>query len=79
VATALFVLLPVPGYHYPVALLPVALAAWTRSRGSAASSGVNLRLAAAFVVADLSIALPVVQWLAVGLVLTAVRASRPRP
>jgi hypothetical protein len=71
------VVLPVTWYHYPVALLPVALAACTRSRGAAASRSVVVCLAAAVVVADAAIIAPVAEWLAVALMLVAVRRARP--
>src|ERR1035437_9269779 len=75
---ASLIVLPVTWYHYPVALVPVALAAWTRSRGTARARSVTLALAAAIVVADVAIALPVALWLAVVLLLVAVRRSRPQ-
>jgi hypothetical protein len=74
---ASLIVLPVTWYHYPVALIPVALAAWTRSRGAVRARAVSLALAAAIVVADIAIALPVALWLAVLLLFAAVRWSRP--
>ncbi|MGA2512451.1 MAG: glycosyltransferase family 87 protein [Candidatus Limnocylindrales bacterium] len=76
---ASLVVLPVTWYHYSVALIPVALAAWTRSRGTPRAHTVTLTLAAAFVVADAAIALPVALWLAVAALFVAVRWSRPQP
>jgi hypothetical protein len=62
-----------------VALIPVALAAWTRSRGSSAGRRVTWALLGAYLVADVAIVLPVGLWLAVALLLVAVRWSRPQP
>lgn len=76
---ASLIVLPVTWYHYPVALLPVALAAWTRSRGMGRSRRVVAWLAASYVVADASIVLPVGLWLAVALLFVAVRLSSPEP
>jgi hypothetical protein len=59
-----------------VALIPVALVAWTRSRGAARARSVSVALAGAVVVADVAIVLPVALWLAVLLLLVAVRRSR---
>jgi len=72
---ASLMVLPLTWYHYQVALLPVALAAWTRSRGSIHSKGVNNWLLAALVVADAAMLLPVAVWIAAALVLIAVRLS----
>ena len=74
---ASLIVLPVTWYHYPVALIPVALAAWSRSRGAPRAHSVTLALVAAVVVADVAIALPVTLWLAVLLLFVAVRRSRP--
>jgi len=76
---ASLIVLPVTWYHYPVALIPVALAAWTRTRGAVRARAVSLTLAAAIVVADVAIALPVALWLAVLLLFVAVRWSCPGP
>ncbi len=75
---ASLIVLPVTWYHYPVALIPVALAAWTRSRGTARARSVSVALAAAVVVADVAVALPVALWLGVVLLFVAVRRSRPQ-
>ena len=75
---ASLIVLPVTWYHYPVALIPVALVAWTRSRGAARARSVSVALAAVVVVADVSVALPVAIWLAVVLLFVAVRRSRPQ-
>jgi hypothetical protein len=74
---ASLIVLPVTWYHYPVVLIPVALVAWTRSRGMARARSVSVALAGAVVVADVAIVLPVALWLAVLLLLVAVRRSRP--
>lgn len=75
---ASLVVLPVTWYHYPVALMPVALAAWTRSRGTHLGRRVTALLVAAYLVADVAIVLPVTLWLAVVLLFAAVRWSRAR-
>jgi hypothetical protein len=72
---ASLVVLPVTWFHYPVALLPVALAAASRARDDRFHLTRAL-LAAALVVAALAILAPVVVWAAAVLVLVAVRASR---
>lgn len=74
---ASLVVLPVTWYHYPVALIPAALAAWTRSRGTLRARRVTGSIVAAYLVADAAIALPVATWLAVALLLVAVRWSSP--
>lgn len=76
---ASLVVLPVTWFHYPVALIPVALAAWTRSRGAPRGRRVTWALLAAYVVGDAAIVLPVALWLAVALLFVAVRWSRPEP
>ena len=73
---ASLVVLPVTWYHYPVALMPVALAAWTRSRGAGAGRRITIWLLAAVLVADAAILLPVALWLAIGCLFVAVRLSR---
>ena len=72
---ASLVILPVTWFHYPVALVPVALAAASRARG-AAWRRTTLLLGAAIVTAALAIVAPVLVWLAAALVLAAARASR---
>ncbi len=76
-ATLSLVTLPVTWYHYPVALLPFAIAAWLRVRGTPRSGFVLRWCAVAGVVAALSIVLPVALWLGVAAVLVAVHASVP--
>ena len=73
---ASLVILPVTWFHYPVALVPVALAAASRARG-AAWRRTALLLALAIVTAALAIVAPVAVWVPAGLVLAAARASRP--
>jgi hypothetical protein len=77
-ATASLVVLPVTWYHYPTALLPFAAAAVFRSLGSAVTGRVVGLVVAAAAAAALSILAVVTVWLAVGLVLVAVRLSAPR-
>jgi hypothetical protein len=72
---ASLVILPVTWYHYPVALIPVALAAWTRSRGTTQGHRVTCAIALAYMVADAAVALPVVLWLSVPPLIAAVRWS----
>jgi hypothetical protein len=60
-----------------VALVPVALAAWTRSRGTPRGRRVTWALMAALFVSDVAIVLPVALWLAVAVLFAAVRWSRP--
>ena len=74
-AIASLVLLPVTWYHYPTALIPFAVAAVVRARGSAAAQRTGALIAAAAVVATLSIAWIPGMWLAVGLGLAGVIAS----
>jgi len=72
---ASLIVLPVTWYHYSVALIPVAVAAWTRSRGLPRGRRVTMALVAACVVADAAIVMPVALWLAVAALLIAVRWS----
>lgn len=74
--TASFVVLPVTWYHYPTALIPIAVAAWARSRGAPTGRSVTAALVAAYFVADAAIVFPVALWIAVALVGAAVRWSR---
>ena len=73
---ASLVILPVTWYHYPVAVIPFGLAAYGRA-GESHANRVVLLLGLAVGIAAVSIALPVTVWLAVGLVLAAIRASAP--
>jgi hypothetical protein len=74
---ASLIVLPVTWYHYPVALMPIALAAWMRSRGSPNGRRVTATLLGAYVVADAAILAPVVLWAAVALLFVGIRSSRP--
>ena len=74
-ATASLVILPVTWYHYPSALLPFALAALLRARGTEAARMTAVLLVAAGVVAALAIAWLPLLWVAIGLVLGAVHVS----
>ena len=87
-AVASLVVSPITWFHYPVAILPFAAAAWALAssaagaRGSRAGAGavtgagsVAGLLVAAIVVAGASIAAPVAVWIAVGLVLVALAIS----
>jgi hypothetical protein len=69
------VLLPVTWYHYPTALIPFAIAAIVRARRSSAAPRTTALIAAAAVVATLSIAWVPGLWLAVALGLAGVAAS----
>jgi uncharacterized membrane protein YhaH (DUF805 family) len=74
-AVASLVILPVTWFHYPVALVPVAIATASRARGHVFPRTAAL-LVAAIVVAALAIIAPVLVWVSVALVLVAVRASQ---
>jgi Glycosyltransferase family 87 len=70
------VALPVTWFHYPVALLPVAIAAAARA-DHAARPATLVALFVALIAAGVAILTPVAVWVAVALVLCAVYASRP--
>jgi hypothetical protein len=70
-AAVSLVVLPITWFHYPVAMLPFAAAAWLGARESARAGRTAALLIAALVVAALSISEPVAVWLAVALVLAA--------
>jgi len=74
---ASLVVLPVTWFHYPVALLPVAIAAAARAEQAARPATVAA-LVAAVVAAGLAIVAPVVVWIAAAFVMLAVHVSRPR-
>jgi hypothetical protein len=76
-AAASLITLPVTWFHYPAALMPFALAAVLRSRGAPSAERVSLVIAAALVVSIVAIAALPLLWLAVALVIAAVRASAP--
>ena len=73
---ASLVTLPVTWYHYPAALLPVAMAAILRAREARVRPTVAL-VAAALVVGTVSVVWLPSMWVAVALLLVAVRTSRP--
>jgi hypothetical protein len=74
-AAASLVILPVTWFHYPAALIPFALAALLRARGTAVAPRVIALVAAALVVSIIAIgALPLI-WVSVGMVIAAVRVS----
>jgi hypothetical protein len=68
--------LPVTWYHYPSALIPIAIAAWLRA-DQASLGRVRLSIVAAMVVGAVAIAALPLLWVAIGLVILAVRLSRP--
>jgi hypothetical protein len=76
-AAASLVVLPVTWYHYPAALIPFAIVAFLRSgaRGPVVAQRVRLTVAASAVVAAVAIAWLPLMYLAIGLVLAAVRMS----
>jgi glycosyl transferase family 87 len=76
-AAASLATLPVTWFHYPSALIPFGLAALLRSTGTPAARAVRGWIAGALATAALAIAILPVLWLAIGLVLVAVRLSRP--
>ena len=78
-AIASLVVLPVTWYHYPTALIPFAIAAVVRARGTPAAGRTTALIAAAAVVATLSIAWVPAVWLAVGLGLAGVTVSAASP
>ncbi len=75
---ASLVILPVTWYHYPTALIPFAVAAIVRARGTPAAPRTSALVAATAVVGTLSIAWVPALWLAVGLGLAGVAGSRDR-
>jgi Glycosyltransferase family 87 len=77
--TASLVVLPVTWFHYPTALIPFAVAALVRRDAAQRPGGVSVLVAGALAAAGIAIVAPVSVWLAVALVLAALRASRPRP
>jgi hypothetical protein len=74
-AAASLVILPVTWYHYPSALIPLALAAVLRSHGTSAARTAQGLVAAAAVVAAVGIAWLPLLYVSIGLVLAAVRVS----
>jgi hypothetical protein len=78
-AAASLATLPVTWFHYPSAMIPFGLAALLRSHDGPAASRVRRLIAAALIVAAVAIAFLPLIWVAIGLVLLAVRLSPPRP
>jgi hypothetical protein len=74
-AAASLVTLPVTWFHYPAALIPFAVVAILRSRGTPAADRVSLLVGGALVVSIAAIAALPLLWLGVVLVIAAVRAS----
>jgi len=74
-ATASLVILPVTWFHYPAALIPFAIAAWARARGTAAQAATGRLIGVAVVTSVVAILLPVTLWFAVAAVLASVRRS----
>ena len=74
---ASLVVLPVTWYHYPTALIPFAIAAVLRASPGGQASRVLRTTAIAAVVAAVAIAWLPLLYIAIGLVLAAVRMSRP--
>ncbi|MBF6605802.1 MAG: DUF2029 domain-containing protein [Chloroflexi bacterium] len=73
IATAAsLVLLPITWFHYPVAIVPFAAAAWVAARGTPSARPIGLVLIAALVGAGGTILAPVALWIAVALVLAGV-------
>ena len=68
--------LPVTWYHYPSAMIPVAIAAWLRADQRSVGR-VRWTIVAAMVVAAVAIAALALLWVAVGLVILAARWSLP--
>lgn len=73
-AVASLVTLPVTWYHYPSALIPFAIAAMLRSRGTPRARTTTLLTGGAAVVAVASIAWLPLLWVGVGLLLLATRS-----
>jgi hypothetical protein len=72
------VTLPVTWYHYPSALIPVALAAGLRARGTSVRPVRGLLVAAGVLAAVAIAALPLI-YVAMGLVIAAARRSAAAP
>jgi Glycosyltransferase family 87 len=75
-AVASLVVLPVTWFHYPVALMPVALVAWMRANAGVRRD-VNGLLLAAIGIGVVAVAVPVAGWASVALVLAAVHRGIP--
>src|SRR5207245_3545997 len=75
-AAASLVILPVTWYHYPSALIPFALAALLRSRGSPQARTTQLLIVASALIAAIAIAWLPLLYVAIGLLLAGVRVSQ---
>ncbi len=75
--TASLILLPVTWFHYAAALVPFAVVAVTRRERAPHPGRVSALVVGAMAMAAFAILAPVTVWLAVALILAAVRASRP--
>jgi hypothetical protein len=78
-SAASLVLLPITWYHYPPALIPFAVAAIVRSRGTHQADRVLGLVAVAGLVASAAILWPVTLWGSVLLVIAAVSLTGDRP
>lgn len=75
--TASLIILPVTWFHYPTALVPFAVVAFARRERASRPGRVSALVVGAAAIAAYAIFAPVTVWLAVALVLAAVRTSRP--
>jgi len=71
-AVASLTISPITWFHYPVAVMPVAVAAWVLARGTPGAVRTAWLLVGAVVIAALSISAPVAVWVAVAMVVLAV-------
>ena len=78
-AAASLVILPVTWFHYPAAMIPFALVALLRARGATVATQVAVLIVAATFVSIVAIAALPLIWLAVGLVIAAIRISVTDP
>jgi hypothetical protein len=78
-SAASLVILPVTWFHYPAAMIPFALVALLRARGAAVATPVAVLVIAATFVSIVAIAVLPLIWLAIGLVIAAVRTSVTGP
>lgn len=76
---ASLVILPVTWFHYPAAMIPFALVALLRVRGTAMATPVAVLVIAATFVSIVALAVLPLIWLGVGLVIAAVRTSVTGP
>jgi hypothetical protein len=77
-AVSTLVILPITWYHYPVALMPFAIAAAARASVGPTRKPALALIGAAAVVASLSIAWVPALWIAVAMLVAGVAASRSR-